>query len=504
MTTRMFNKLAPLLLCLALASVARADFSTDAAKILAEQTPKKASVAVEVVRLGDAPPDKRVLFAHDADAPMTPASNLKLLTTAAALDGLGGDFKFRTVLLVRGDPQTGNVEAAVVGDGDPSFGDSALLREVDGWGVRTVFRTWADALRKVGVTKLSQLALDDSIFDDVRVVDDWPLNQRHRWYEAQVGGLNLNLNGVDVYLTRGGAGGGSTMNYRLEPPTDYVTVQNTCKVGDKDAVWLTRAEGGNVIDLAGQTDAREQGPMQVTVDGPTLYFGAVLAETLRAAGVECPTPTVDRTVRADRAARGAGAGWHALAIHETRIEDVLARTNKDSINLYAECLAKRLAFAKGNGEPGSWPGASRAVRAYLARVGDQAGRVVYEDGSGLSRNNRVTAAALCDVLAAQHYAPTADLYRASLSEAGSDGTLENRFNSPAGRDLRGRVFGKTGYINGVSTFSGYLHGRDGAWYAYSVLVNDCPAAGIRDAKAMQEAVVVALDASLAPATAVRR
>ena len=498
--------LAPLLLLLTLAATASADLSADVRGRLVD-APKKASVAVEIVSLGDRPADKRVLFAEDASRPMTPASNLKLLTTAAALDGLGADFKFRTVLLVRGDGRDG-YEAAVVGDGDPSFGDSALLRDVDGWGVRTVLRTWADALQKAGVTKLSALKLDDSVFDQQRVNDNWPLDQRHRWYEAQVGGLNLNLNCLDVYLTRGNGG---TMDVRLDPPTQYPTVQNTCRVGDKNAVWLTRAEGGNVIQLAGQTNAREQGPMQVTIDDPTAYFGTVLAETLRAGGVETVEPTADRAIRTAWQAQAANgwnaadpAQWRAVAIHETRLADVLNRTNKDSINLYAECLAKRLAFKTGGGEPGSWAGGARAVKAYLAQIGDESANVTLDDGCGLSRLNKVTAAAMCDVLAAQHYGPAAEVYRNSLSEAGSDGTLEGRFAAGGRRALRGRVFGKTGYINNVSTFSGYLLGRDGRWYAYSILVNDCPRAQIGEAKTLQEEIVLALDESLTPATATAR
>ncbi len=497
------------------------DVQARVARAITATAPKKATIGVQIVALGDAPGDRKVLYTRSADRPMIPASNLKLITTAAALDTLGEDFKFRTQLLVRANTSAGDVELAVVGDGDPSFGDATLLKEMDGWGTRTVFETWARVLSERGVRRVSALHLDDSVFDEEYAHPNWPADQRHKWYEAQVGGLNLNVNCLDVYLTRGS---GRLMNYRLDPPTEYVTVDHSCRRGDRNAVWLTRAEGGNRIILAGQTNASEQA-LSVTVHGPALYFGTVFAEVLREHGIDCADPVVDRTIRAGWELQQQSAGqpdagaeitdtpdvseapesqhmlaaqsmrhvpWQLLAVHQTGMGPVLARTNKDSINMYAEALSKRLGFA-ATGEPGSWRSGEQAIKDFLFRIGAEAQEVNLDDGSGMSRQNRVTAAVLCDVLSRMHYGEAAEAFRDSLSEAGVDGTLEQRFGN-RGRDLRGRVFGKTGYINGVITFSGYLHGRDGRWYAFSILVNDCPETW--KAREMQEAIVEALDNAL--------
>lgn len=485
---RRLGSLVPILICFA-ATVARADFAGDVSKAL-RQAPSKASITVRVVALeGSTTP--RVLYDRNATQPMIPASNLKLLTTAAALDALGSDFKFQTKLYVRLGENEGEAELAVIGGGDPGFGDSELLREIDGWGTTTVFKNWARLLRDAGITQVTRLTLDDGIFDAEHDHPNWPENQKHRWYEAQVGGLNLNINCIDVYLTRGGSG---RMNYRLDPPTGYVTVENTCRVGQDNAVQLARRLGTNEIVLGGSTNAKAQGPMNVTIDGPTGYFGAVMTETLEQNGL-----SVDETAH-DPALRNDLEGWRLAAVHETPMSTILARTNKDSINLYAECLVKRI--SAGDGVPGSWAGGDATVKAYVSKAVDpSAGAAIHlDDGSGMSRANRVTAEAMVGVLAAQFASDTFEAFRASLSEAGKDGTLKTRF-SGAGAGLRGRVFGKTGYINGVSTMSGYLHGRDGRWYAFSVLVNDCPSGEIWKAKLLQENVVLALDKSLKPAPA---
>lgn len=519
---RHWRVFAPLALAVALSLCAPRAASADLAaevsarvgKVLDTASPKKATIGIELVALGEGTGDRQTLFERAADRAMLPASNLKLITAAAALDTLGKDFKFRTQLLIRrpdaindsGEArESGEVELAVIGDGDPSFGDAELLRGVDGWETRTVFKTWADLLRRQGITRVTALHLDDGVFDDEYAHPNWPDNQRHQRYAAQVGGLNLNANCLDVYLTRSGGGAASLMNYRLDPPTGYVTVANACRRGGKNAVILTRREGGNAIELAGQTNARQQGPIQVTVHDPVGYFGTVFAEVLAEAGIDCAMPVVDRTIRAQwkqqappamtSASQPTTPPWQLLAVHQTEMAPVLARTNKDSMNVYAEALAKRTAFA-ATGAPGSWSAAEQVAKAYLARIGADADLVRLDDGCGLSREDRVTASVLCDVLAAQHYSDSADTFRDSLSEAGVDGTLRRRFRVKGRDDLHGRVFGKTGYISGVCTFSGYLHGRDGRWYAFSILVNDSPDLG--KAQQLQEEIILALDRSLQP------
>ena len=480
------------------------DVSAGVRRALDTQTPRGATVGVRILALGDTPGGREVLFSRSADRQMIPASNMKLLTSALALQTLGKDFKFRTQLLVRGDVASGEVELAVIGDGDPSFGDAELLKDIPGWNTRTVFASWAQQLVLQGVSRVTAVRLDDSVFDDQRVHPGWPLEQRHFWYEAQIGGLTLNINCLDFHVFRRGDAG--KMGYRLDPPTGYATVENTLKRGNKNAVALTRREGGNLITLGGQTNARAQGPILVTVDDPTAYFGAVFTETLREAGIDCGETLTDRSVRSEwdsRAPVDATSvpdpnGWRLLAVHETALPTVLARTNKDSINLYAENLAKRLAFA-ATGQPGSWPAAEQAARDFLAGIGSRPDSIRLEDGSGMSRGNRVTAEVLCDVLAVMHHSDAAEMYRDSLSEAGVDGTLQRRFRAKGRQELHGRVFGKTGYISGVCTFSGYLHGRDGRWYAFSILVNDSN--DLAKAQQLQEEIVAALDRSLAPAPA---
>jgi D-alanyl-D-alanine carboxypeptidase/D-alanyl-D-alanine-endopeptidase (penicillin-binding protein 4) len=171
---------------------------------------------------------------------------------------------------------------------------------------------------------------------------------------------------------------------------------------------------------------------------------------------------------------------------------VLARCNKDSQNLFAEALIKRLGH-EATGEPGSWSSGAAAERMFLSRaLGPQAARFVIDDGSGLSRDNRVSAELLTGVLLAMHRNPTlAKTYRESLSVGGKDGSLRLRFR---GRGFASTVEGKSGYIDGVIALSGYIRQGDDD-YAFSIMLNDYDQ--VYKGKRLIDRIVGAVDGYLA-------
>ncbi len=468
------------------AGAAAADVSGDIAAVLRSKDLNKVEVGVMVAQLGESADATRIIFRSDSDIPLIPASNLKLITTAAALDQLGGDFKFRTTFALRDRGDSGR-DVVVFGDGDPTLGDVEMLKAV-GWGTTTVFDGWAEQLKKRGVTNVADVVVDDSVFDTEFVHPHWPANQIHLRYSAGVGGLNLNANAVDFYLTVGGVG--QTVSYVTDPDTRYINVKNTCVRGNENAIWLTRKADSNDITLGGQTNANT-GPVSVSIHDPSMFAATVLSETLVRNGI-----TVSGSVRRDRAALAAykaaddagRSAWTLLAAHETPLAMVLARTNKDSMNMYAESLLKRLGHAASQ-QPGSWANGTAAAGAYLVKLGVPAEQFHLDDGCGLSKENRVSANTLATVLIQNFHKPTRDIFMQSLAIADIDGTFANRFS---GTDLRGRVFGKSGYVNGVSTFSGYLKAKDGRWYVFSILMNNVRT-GNAVMKQVQEKIVQAVD-----------
>jgi D-alanyl-D-alanine carboxypeptidase/D-alanyl-D-alanine-endopeptidase (penicillin-binding protein 4) len=463
------------------AAWARADLSTDVRTLLQDKSLARAEVGVEIVRLpepGQTAGKAEILFKHNSDIPLIPASNLKLVTTSAALERLGPNFKFRTMLVRRGD------DLVLIGDGDPTLGDAEMLRKV-GWDVDTVFRNWATAFKNRGVMTVRDVVIDDSVFDQNFLHCNWPAEQQHKRYVAQVGGMQLNCNCIDFWLKT--TAYGDVVRFVTDPPAlgDFATIKNNCITGRENSVWLSREPGGNSIILRGQTNASSGEPVSVTVNDPPMYAASVLAETFKIEGVKI-TGTVrrDRTVRASLAS--ADGSSSLVAVHETPLPAVLNRANKDSMNLYAESLCKRLGY-EATKQPGSWENGTAAVKDFLIKsCGIDADEFSLDDGCGLSKQNQISSNALAQVLIHNFTGANRETFVASLAVGGQDGTLDHRFLD----DLRGRVFAKSGFVNNVSCLSGYVKTRDDQWFAFSILMNGVTTGY---AKQIQEKIVKAVD-----------
>src|SRR5688572_26403893 len=221
---------------------AHADLASDLRAVLQDKALAKGEVGVVLARVDENSAKPEILFRYNSDMALIPASNLKLVTTAAFLERFGPDFKFRTTLAQHGE------DLVLIGDGDPSFGDAELLKRV-GWESTTVFSNWASLVKKRGINSVRNVIVDDGIFDENFVHPNWPAKQQHFRYVAGVAGMNFNANAMDFYLQRGARG--ETVSYSTDPPTQYATIRNECTSGTENAVWLSRIAGTNVIDLKG-------------------------------------------------------------------------------------------------------------------------------------------------------------------------------------------------------------------------------------------------------------
>ena len=461
----------------AIAGIAKADLPGDIDSILHDKLLQRASVGIEMIQLNSSDGQSREIYGHNAPTALTPASNLKLATTSAALDRLGGDFKFRTVLYLH------NGNLVLIGDGDPSFGDAEYLKRV-GWKTTAVYENWAAQLKKLNITSVGDVIVDDSVFEENTLHSHWPLNQIDHWYEAEIGGMNFNINCVDFYVDASAPG---RVQYSTRPATHYVTVENACVAGE-NSVAIDRKPGTNEFVLHGTASHNVPGPFSKSVHDPALYSGTVLAETLESAGVHISGSVQhNRSMQSERAK--SPSDWKVIGVHESPLSIALARANKDSVNLYAECLCKRLGHDVSH-QPGSWENGTAAVGAFLSHIGVPDNEFKLDDGSGLSKHNVISPRALSRVLDYDFHCKNRDAFLASLSIAGVDGTLEDRFR---GTDLRRRVIGKSGFVEGVSCLSGLLKARDGNWYCFSIMMNGLPRLSNTLAKALQEKIVRSLD-----------
>ncbi len=396
----------------------------------------------------------QVWFRHNPDLLLKPASVLKLFTTAAALQRFGPQFAFRTSLYWK------DGEALIIGGGDPSIGDERLA-ERRKEPPDAVLRRWAERIAAAAAgAAVRKIAIDDSVFDQQLRHPDWPADQHLAWYQAPVGGLNLNDNCVDV-------------GFRIEngraivlarPALPAAFFENRLSVGGKHAPRLTRDFESDLIELSGTVN--KSGSLEaMTVNRPTLFFGHALQQALANRGA--PAGEVVRR-RVDP--RGAAPG-ELLEQYATPLPDVLWRCNTFSQNLFAECLLKSLAAYERDGArsqtPGGWDAGHAVLRQELAALGVDLSTAVLRDGSGLSHQNRVTAAQVVGLLSAMRRHPHAAVFIESLAAAGEEGSMKRRYGDP---ELRGRVRAKTGTISGVSALAGYVTRDDGTVLAFAVLI----------------------------------
>jgi D-alanyl-D-alanine carboxypeptidase/D-alanyl-D-alanine-endopeptidase (penicillin-binding protein 4) len=412
---------------------------------------KSASVGVSVVEVKEG--GKAVdLYGHNAGVPLGPASNCKLLTTAAAFEKYGSKATFKTLLYKIGE------DLVIVGGGDPGLGDVKLVGEGKS---TTAFEAWAEKLKAAGITSYRDLIVDDRVFDNDWVHPNWPEADRLLWYSAPVGGLNFNVNCLDWIprLTKTGVG------VELIPNTSYVSVTMKAKRGGETQVSMLRPAESNKFEMRGTVSASAgNGSYSVPIYDPGLWTGTILRDVLASEGVKG-----SGTVRRVHAGEKLGAGT-IVAQHETPLLKVMARSNKNSINMVAESLCKRLGH-DASGEAGSWANGTAAIEAHARACGVDAGLVNLDDGSGLSNKNRVAAKAFTLVLAHVAARKDGDLFVQTLAEPGEDGTLKRRFK---GMSVAPAVHAKTGHIKGVSTLSGYIDvelGERKRRFAFSILCN---------------------------------
>jgi len=393
-----------------------------------------------------------VAYGYNPAAPRVPASNMKIIITAAALKYLGPDFEYVTKVGLLGDT------LVITGSGDPLLADKttdAKYGRQTGW----ILKDIADTLAKNNVTAVKDIVVDSSVFDDQRVHPHWPKDELNKWYACEVSGLNYNGNCVEIIA--------STVAGRIElivdPPTRYVDVINKCQTAPKghDTVWCSRQQGSNVITVLGKC-YKDCQPVRVAVERPAAFFGFLLAEQLAASGIKVEGQFVEKRLDDISALKD-------LTAYKTNLWDVLERCNKDSFGLAAESLLKTVvAHPELGGKGGSWHAGQEVISQYLRDLNVPDDQFVIDDGSGLSKDNRLTANALTTVLLDIYRSPYWEHYKDTLAVGGVDGTVSKYFKN---KKYKARIFGKTGYIDGVKCFSGLCR-TDAGDYIFSILANN--------------------------------
>ncbi len=407
---------------------------------------------------------------------MIPASNMKLLTTAAALSLLGADFRLGTYLLGDGPVAGGVLDGDLIlfGTGDPTLSDRFFPS------TSAPLDSLAHRLRRAGIEEVrGDLVVDGSFFRGPELHPEWDPGDLNETFAAPVSALAFNES-VFTIRVRPGEWPGARPRVLTLPEETGIPVENTARTvaaRSPARILVLRETPLDPVLIQGEIalGGREVW-RRLPVPDPLLFAGHGFRHSMEAAGIHLEGRV--RTVRDPGSSRlGLGgptsplrgpAPPRILVSHTSPpLLDILRVVNKESHNLFAEAVLRTLGQVV-LGE-GSAEGGSRVVERFLVEeVGVPPGHVRVRDGSGLSPGNRVSAAALVQLLGHMSTSPLWEDFWGTLPQAGLRRELPRMMGTPAAGNLRA----KTGTLEGVSALSGMVRTRSGERILFAILSND--------------------------------
>src|SRR5215510_8048067 len=422
--------------------------------------------------------DGRVLYARDADKSFTPASNMKIYTTAVALDLLGGDYRWRTSVYAQEPADVNGVidgDLILYGRGAPDLlsrtkGESPSLEKL------------ADQLYQSGIRHVrGGIVGDNSYFRGDLFGLGWQWNDLQWYFGAEPSALSVDENSVEVTISPAGKKGESA-NVVVTPNQNFVRLTNNASTGEQHAITTI-----GIIRNLSDNDIRVWGDFPVgghafsaflSVHDPALWAGALFKQALTARGITVDGKTRSRDFRTAEPEKFDPLKAIELASQDSQsLGEIVRRTNKESNNLFAELILRAVGKDRGTSVPDSDPrknatrgddeAGAAVIRQWLESKAITTKSVAIHDGSGLSRLDLVTPEATGRLLLAMTNSKAAALFHDSLPIAGQDGTLTSRL-----KKIKGRIFAKTGTLTYTHSLSGYATSQDSQILVFSIVCND--------------------------------
>lgn len=395
---------------------------------------------------------RQTLYSRDADRFFIPASNVKILTTVAALRKLSPSYRIRTSIFGTELPNGWSVR--LVGRGDPSVSDRQL-------------NDLAQQLKKRGIQRISDLVVEDSYFGRTALNPDWAIGDISEIYAVPVNSLIFNENRLGFKLVPQALGQPLKVEWDDLIEGSFWRIENrsnTVAAETEESIEIGRDLSQPTLKVSGQLRiGSTPAPYEVAVPNPNERFLRRFVRSLNQAGI-----TIGRSSVSDQATRSTGI--EIARIDSQPLSELIKQANQFSDNLYAEVLLRTLGTQNSSNGTVLEKGIS-ALIVELNRLGIDKTEVELSDGSGLSRQNWITPIALVKILLAISQQPEAQFFRDSLSIAGVSGTLQGRFqDSPA----KGITRAKTGTLTGATALSGYIDPPNYESIAFSLIINQAP------------------------------
>jgi D-alanyl-D-alanine carboxypeptidase/D-alanyl-D-alanine-endopeptidase (penicillin-binding protein 4) len=470
----MYGKIFSILFISFLMETVAAQIPQQVKRLLNSREMKGASLSLTVKEVKSG----KVVYAYEKERELTPASVMKLVTTAAALEILGSDFRFSTSLEYDGEiadsTLTGNLY--IKGGGDPTLGSAHLSPDRNAYTPdrNTFVPEWLAAVKKAGIkTVTGRIIADDSIFDTEGVSGKWQGEDWGSYYGAGCYGLSVFDNQYTLYLKTGEQGSKPSIT-TSEPLQPSIRFHNylTAVAADTDSAYIAGYPFSCDRYLYGAVPAnRQRLLLRGDIPDPPLFLAQYVDEQFRREGI-----TIGHAPACFRQLSEAGY-WpdgerkRLVTTCSPPLSRIARLVNERSINLFADALLKTLGlrYLQGDGEViSSFGKGIHVVREHWRNKGLDVSSLWMFDGSGLSVSDKLTASFLCDLLV---YMATSsgqsEAFTASLPQAGLEGSVVNFLKGSA---WQGKALLKSGGMSRVRSFAGYIT-HNSKQYAVAVIVN---------------------------------
>ncbi len=406
--------------------------------------------------------NQTTLYQQNADQLFVPASNTKLLTTAAALIKLGENYRIKTPVYTQGEGTTLN-RLQIIGKGDPSLTTDQL-------------KTLANNLKSQGIQQIKTLSLVDTVAPQNQLNPTWEWEDIYFYYAPAVNQLILNQNAVNLTLSPQSVGQPLKVTWSdaiAAKQWQVINQTRTVSGNPTKGISIKGVLGKPVLIIEGELGSQSEPDMTaIAIPDPVRYFAESLQQILTEAGIQVSQVeiTTNNTINPQEKLFS--------EIESPTIKELITETNQNSNNLYAETLLNQIQGAESN--------AIESLKKTLDTLKVENNSYFLKDGSGLSRQTLVSPTAFVQLLTAMSQSSLGSSYRDSLAIAGQTGTLKNRFLNTS---VVGKLQGKTGTLSGAISLSGYLQPTEFSPLVFSILVNNTeqPASILR--KAMDSIII---------------
>lgn len=406
----------------------------------------------------------KLIASHRPQKVLVPASSLKLITTLTGIQILGADYRFKTILYYSGILHDDGVlegDIIIKGGGDPTLGSAAFDSDLS---FNALLISIVNAIKNNGINCIhGNIVVDESIYDSYPIAPSWQWNDLGNYYASGAWGLNINENQYFIHFSDRKIIGNQPRISSVFPEVPQLQLSNEIRIdsaGTGDQAYIFGGPYNNYKRIVGTIP---QGEGRFTIKGslpdPPKFFAYHIKKALEIENIQCTDiSSIFLPYKKKK--------YIIKEYHSAPLSQIVTKANEESNNLYTESILKMIGLSKRG--QGSGQNGINIIKKQIKKYGADPEHLIFHDGSGLSARNNISSYAMATFLAGASKASSIDSILQYIPQAGIDGTVRGMLH---GSKAKGHVWLKSGSMESIQSYSGYIQGKSGKWMSFCVIVN---------------------------------